>query len=60
MSDFCYDVDRIAEDCFDGYISDDGGYTWEYFSTYINEHEAIDDLAHWKSLAEANYISHGK
>ena len=37
MDEFCYQIDRIAEDCWDVYVSDDAGYTWEYYGTYERE-----------------------
>ncbi len=32
--DFVYHIACIAEDAHDLYVSDDGGYTWEYYGTY--------------------------
>jgi hypothetical protein len=39
----CYTVDRIADDCHDLYVSEDDGYTWEYFGTYEREVDAVLD-----------------
>ena len=25
-----YTIEQIAEDCFDLYVSEDGGYTWDF------------------------------
>ena len=66
MSDFTFHVDEIAEDCYDLYLSDDDGYTWEFYGSF--EHR---DVAHetgkalvWKAETRAiwegkSYISHG-
>lgn len=39
----CYAVDRIADDWHDLYVSEDDGYTWEYFGTYECEVDAVLD-----------------
>ena len=56
-----YTIDRIAEDCWDVYVSDDDGYTWEYYGTYEREDWAREDAeaAIWRANRES-YISHGK
>lgn len=38
-----YTIERIADDCYDLYVSDDDGYTWEYYYTYVSYVEAQDD-----------------
>ena len=69
MDDFVYHVDEIAEDCYDLYVSDDGGYTWEFYGTCENRHEAHEtgEAAVWKAQTMAaletakfvkSYISH--
>lgn len=55
MSDIIYDIARIADDCFDVYMSDDGGYTWEYYATYEREDWAVEEAE-----AALLYISHDK
>lgn len=62
MEAFCYDIVTIAEDCFDVYVSDDEGYTWEFYGTYERYDWALDD-AEAAILAATNrkdYISHEK
>lgn len=48
-----YTIDKISEDCYDVYVSEDSGYTWEYYATY-------EDLRWAEAEAEAamDYISH--
>jgi len=43
MDDFVYNIDEIAEDCYDLYVSDDAGYTWEFYGTYEHKDWAIED-----------------
>lgn len=43
MNDNTYMIDQIDVDCFDLYVSDDGGYTWEYYATYDDEKMAKED-----------------
>lgn len=31
---FMFTVDPIDDDCFDLYLSDDDGYTWEFYNWY--------------------------
>jgi hypothetical protein len=38
---FTYDINDISNDCYDLYVSDDGGYTWEYYSSYGTRAEAV-------------------
>jgi len=38
-----YTIDKIAEDCYDVYVSEDDGYTWEYYATYTSESEAVEE-----------------
>jgi hypothetical protein len=38
-----YTIDEISEDCYDLYVSDDDGYTWEYFATYTAYIDAVED-----------------
>ena len=38
---FTYDIDEINDDCYDLYVSDDGGYTWEYYDAYSTLAEAV-------------------
>jgi len=61
LDDFVYDVMTIAEDCFDLYVSDDAGYTWEYYGSYEREDWAVEcgEAACIKAETE-HYISHGK
>ena len=42
LDDFVYDIMTIAEDCFDLYVSDDAGYTWEYYGSYEREDWAVE------------------
>ncbi len=44
---FTYTIDKIAEDCYDLYVSDDDGYTWEYYSSYESENMAREDATAW-------------
>lgn len=39
----CYTIDKIADDCYDLYVSEDDGYTWEYYASYVSEREARED-----------------
>lgn len=60
-----YTIDMIAEDLYDLYVSDDDGYTWEYFDSYVTYDQAEDDgraLLRGGRLAGFGrlYISHGK
>jgi hypothetical protein len=47
-----YTIDKIDNDCYDVYVSEDDGYTWEYFDTYTSYDEARDDAE--LALARAN------
>lgn len=38
-----YTIEQIAEDCYDVYVSDDDGYTWEYYATYETYEWAVED-----------------
>ncbi len=32
---FCtYSIEKIDDDCYDLYVSDDDGYTWEFYNWY--------------------------
>ena len=42
---FTFIIDTIAEDLYDLYVSDDDGYTWEYYSSYESEAAALEDAA---------------
>ena len=49
--DCCYHVDRIDDDCFDLYVSDDGGYTWEFYNWYdsfeladVNGRDVVEEV----------------
>lgn len=46
-----YTIDKIANDCYDLYVSDDDGYTWEYFASYVTYDQAEEDgrLACWEA-----------
>ena len=61
MDDFTYHIDEIAEDCYDLYVSDDAGYTWEFYGSFERKDWAVEtgEAAIWKAETEA-YISHGK
>jgi hypothetical protein len=48
----CYTVDRIADDCHDLYVSEDDGYTWEYYGTY--EHDVDARLDGEKAVKNAD------
>ena len=40
MCDECwtsYIVDRVDDDCWDLYVSEDYGYTWEFYNWYSSE-----------------------
>lgn len=39
----CYTIDKIADDCYDLYVSEDDGYTWEYYASYVYEADARKD-----------------
>ena len=59
MDDFVYDIATIAEDCYDLYVSDDAGYTWEFYGTYERKDWAIEDGEAAIRYAETvAYISH--
>lgn len=65
MDDFVYNIDEIAEDCYDLYVSDDGGYTWEFYGTYECKDWAVEDgeTVIWKAqtvatIEDNSYISH--
>lgn len=65
MDDFVYNIDEIAEDCYDLYLSDDAGYTWEYYGAFENRHvaEETGEALIWKAETRAiwegkSYISH--
>ena len=62
MDEFCYQIDRIAEDCWDVYVSDDAGYTWEYYGSYERYDWALDDAeaAVLTAIGRKDYISHEK
>ena len=62
FDDFTYEVDRIADDCWDVYVSDDAGYTWEYYGTYERYDWALDDAEAAVAAARnrKDYVSHGK
>lgn len=47
-----YTIEQIAEDCFDLYVSEDGGYTWDFFDSYVTYDQARDDAE--LALARAN------
>lgn len=36
-------IDRVADDCWDVYVSEDDGYTWEYYESYDSEATARED-----------------
>jgi hypothetical protein len=38
-----YTIDVIDDDCFDLYVSDDDGYTWEYYATYEDYATAVNE-----------------
>jgi hypothetical protein len=40
---YTYYVDMIAEDCYDVYVSEDEGYTWEYYNSYDNRELADEE-----------------
>lgn len=40
---FRFVVDRMADDCWDVFVSEDDGYTWEYYESYASEAEARED-----------------
>jgi hypothetical protein len=44
---FTYTIDKIAEDLYDLYVSDDDGYTWEYYYSYETHVQAEDDALCW-------------
>jgi hypothetical protein len=62
FDEYCYDIVTIAEDCFDVYVSDDEGYTWEYYGSYERHDWALDDAEAAVAAARnrKSYISHGK
>lgn len=43
MNDNTYMIDQVDIDCFDLYVSDDGGYTWEHYATYDEYNAAKED-----------------
>lgn len=43
MPDNTYTVEKIDVDVFDVFVSDDGGYTWEYYASYDNEAVAREE-----------------
>ena len=47
-----YTIEQIAEDCYDLYVSDDDGYTWEFFDSYVTYDQAWDDAE--LAMARAN------
>jgi uncharacterized protein YbcC (UPF0753/DUF2309 family) len=47
-----YMIEKIDNDCYDLYVSDDDGYTWEYYYTYASYEQAQDDAE--LALARAN------
>lgn len=55
MDDFVYNIDTIAEDCYDLYVSDDAGYTWEFYGSYERKDWAVEDgeAAIWKAQTVA-------
>jgi hypothetical protein len=40
---FAYTIEKIADDCWDLYVSDDDGFTWQYFASYVYELDARTD-----------------
>lgn len=44
---FTYTIDKIAEDLYDLYVSDDDGYTWEYYHSYESHEYAEQDALAW-------------
>ena len=62
MSDVCYTIDEIDAGWYDLYVSDDDGYTWEYYGMYNNREWAVEDgeAAILYYDADEPYISHGK
>jgi hypothetical protein len=42
-SDNTYMVSQIDVDCFDVFVSDDGGYTWEYYNSYESNELAEEE-----------------
>ena len=48
---FAYTIDMIAEDLYDLYVSDDDGYTWEYYSSYECESAAREDAEAAKEMS---------
>jgi len=44
---FAYTIDKIAEDLYDLYVSEDDGYTWEYYYSYETHVQAEDDAECW-------------
>lgn len=61
-NEYVYVIDCIADDCFDVYVSDDGGYTWEYYGSYERYDWAQDDAeaAVLTAIGRKDYISHEK
>lgn len=49
-----YTIEKIADFFYDVYVSDDDGYTWEFYATYDDEKVARDEAE-----AAMDYISHG-
>lgn len=43
MSEFCYEIVEIDAGCYDLYVSDDDGYTWEYYGMYTSREWAVED-----------------
>ncbi len=44
---FTYTIDKIDDDCWDLFVSEDEGYTWEYYYTYDTQVQAQDDADCW-------------
>jgi len=40
-SEYTYTIDEIGVDGFDLYVSDDDGYTWEYYDSYGTYQDAV-------------------
>ncbi len=30
----CYTIDKIDDDCYDLFVSEDDGYTWDFYNWY--------------------------
>lgn len=52
---FCYTVDRMANDCYDLYTSDDDGYTWDYYGSYETAEAAHAEGLFVVTNAEKDY-----